>query len=171
MNAVFTKTLHTLGRFFGKAACRRFFYLGLLCLFVLLNLLYPGFTRMTFVFYTVDTEYELVEERMLSLPRDREKQVAVYVEESLLGPASQDTEPLFPRDTRLESLLFRNGVVYLDLSENAVLPLENGGDCFRSLSALNKGIRRNFNFVKEVRLFITGNEAFPEKFREKSGII
>ena len=61
------------------------------------------------------------------------------------------------------SLLFRDGVVYLDLSEAAALPVE-GGNSFQSLSALRGGIMRNFGFVKDVRLFIAGNEAFPGRF-------
>jgi hypothetical protein len=171
MNTVLRKILNGFGRFFGNASCRGVLYLIALCLFVLADYRQAGLTRMTFVFYTIDNENEVVEERMLPLPRDQEEKIGFYVEEALLGPASQNTLSLFPRDTRLESLLFRNGVVYLDLSETAALPVEGGGDCFRSLSILNNGIRRNFNFVKEVRLFIAGNEAFPEKFREKSGVI
>jgi len=171
MNIIFRKTLNALGRFFGRAAYRRLLYLILLCLFVLGDYLSMGLSRMTFIFYTIDMGNELVEERMLPLPLDQEKKIGFYVGEALLGPASQDALALFPRDTQLESLLFRNGVVYLDLSETAALPVEDGGDCFRSLSALNRGIRRNFSFVKEVRLFIAGNEVFPKKFRGKFSVI
>jgi hypothetical protein len=169
MNAVFRKT--NPGRFSGKPVYRRFLYLILLCLFGLADYLYMGLSRATFIFYTIDRGYCLVEERMLPLPRDQEKKIAFYVEEALLGPVSQNTMSLFSRDTRLESLLFRDGVVYLNLSETAAFPVEGGGDCFRSLSVLNKGIRRNFNFIKEVKFFIAGNEAFPEKFHGKSGVI
>jgi hypothetical protein len=171
MNTVFRKILNVFGRFFGNAACRRALYIIALCLFVLTDYRHAGLTRMTFVFYTIDKGNEVVEERMLPLPQDQEKKIGFYVTEALLGPASQGTLSLFPRDTRLESLLLRDGVVYLDLSETAALPVEDGGDCFQSLSTLDKGIIRNFNFVKEVRLFIAGNEAFPEKFRGKPGRI
>ncbi|MDR2785363.1 MAG: GerMN domain-containing protein [Treponema sp.] len=153
------------GRLFGNAAFRAFVCLGLLCLFVFFDYRHAGLTRATFVFYSTESGGELVEERMLPLPQDREEKLKFYVAEALLGPALQDALPLFPRDTRLESLLFRDRVVYLNLSEAAALPVE-GGDSFQSLSALYRGIRRNFNFVMDVRFFIAGNEAFPGKFRQ-----
>jgi hypothetical protein len=133
----------------------------------------------------MDEGKEAVEERMLAYgalgagPRSPEEKIARYVEEALLGPASQDSYPLFPRETRLQSLLYRDGVVYLDLSESAALALEPGisaglqrtegfllyRDIARNLITLKEGIMRNFGFVKAVRFFITGNEAFPEIFR------
>jgi hypothetical protein len=156
------------GRFFGNAAYRVLLCLSFLCLLTLHDYRRSGLTRTTLVFYSIETGGELVEERMLPLPRDREAQLRFYVAEALLGPIGRDALPLFPRDTRLESLLFRGRVVYVDLSGAAALPVE-GGDSFRSLSVLRGGIRRNFSFVKDVRLFIAGNEAFPEKFRLSGG--
>jgi hypothetical protein len=153
-------------RFFGNAACRVLVCLGLLCLFVFSDYRRSEFTRTTFVFYDTESGNELVEERMLPLPRNREEKLRFYASEALLGPSLQNALPLFPPNTRLESLLFRDGVVYLNLSEIAALPVE-GGDSFQSLSALRGGIRRNFGFVKDVRVFIAGNEAFPGKFRQK----
>jgi hypothetical protein len=37
-----------------------------------------------------------------------------YKEEKIMGPVAPDLLPLFPRETRLKSLLFRNGVVYAE---------------------------------------------------------
>jgi hypothetical protein len=156
--------LGILGRFFGSTACRALICLGILCFLALRDYRRAGLTRTTFVFYSIETGGELVEERMLPLPQNREEKIEFYAAEALLGPILRDALPLFPRDTRLESFLFRAGVVYLDLAGAAALPVE-GGDSFRSLSALRGGIRRNFAFVKDVRLFIAGNEAFPGKFR------
>jgi hypothetical protein len=153
------------GRFFGNPACRALICLGLLCLLAFLDHRHSAFTRTTFIFYDIETGNELVEERMLPLSGNREEKLAFYAAEALLGPALQNALPLFPRDTRLESLLFRDGVVYLDLSETAALPVEGGGS-FQSLSALYRGIRRNFAFVKDVRFFIAGNEAFPGRWRQ-----
>jgi hypothetical protein len=61
--------------------------------------------------------------------------------------------------------MYRDGVVYADLSEAALFPLE-GGDLFRSFLTLNEGIRRNFSFVRGVKIFIGGNEVFFNEFRE-----
>jgi hypothetical protein len=165
MNAFFRLIAGALGRFFGSPVCRALLYLALLCLFTFLDYRAAALTRLTFVFYGIEGGGGLVEERMLPLSGDQEKKLGFYVKEALLGPASQEALPLFPRDTRLESLLFRDGVVYLDLSETAILPVEGEG-CFRNLSALRAGIMRNFGFVKDIRLFVVGSEVFPDQFRK-----
>jgi hypothetical protein len=72
--------------------------------------------------------------------------------------------PLFPRETRLQSLLYRDGVVYANFSESAALPPLEGGDVFRNLVSLYEGIMRNFSFVKDVRFFIVGKAAYFEEF-------
>ena len=61
--------------------------------------------------------------------------------------------------------MYREGAVYADLSESAALPPLEGGDVFLSLLTLNEGIRRNFSYIKDVRLFIGGNEVFFKEFR------
>jgi len=130
-----------------------------------------GLARKTFVFYAIGSGKASVEERMLKVHSStREVHVTRYVEEALLGPASANSLPLFPRETRLLSLLYRDGVVYVNLSEDAALPpLEGaflaGGEVFTSLETLYQGIKRNFSFVKDVRFFIAGKAAYAGKFR------
>jgi hypothetical protein len=117
-----------------------------------------GLVRRTFVFYSGIDGSTAVEDRMLKRSPSRELDITRYVEEALLGPVSPGLAPLFPLETRLRSLLYRDGVVYADLSEPAALPLPGGGDAFRSLRTLYGGIRRNFPYIKEVKIFIAGNE-------------
>ena len=88
-----------------------------------------------------------------------------YLDEVLLGPVSHGLDPLFPRETRLHSFMLREGVAYANLTEAAALPLQGSGDVFRSLLTLNEGLRRNFSYVRDVKLFIGGNEVFFEEFR------
>ena len=121
--------------------------------------------RRTFVFYAIGSGDITVEERMLRRAESREHDVARYVEEALLGPISQDLLPLFPRGTRLRSLLYRNGVVYADFSGDAALQLVEGGEVFRNFDTLRSGIERNFPGVEEVRFFIEGRAAFAGDFR------
>jgi hypothetical protein len=148
-----------------KKYCRRFIYLLLLGMPVFFEFWSGGFARRTFVFFVRDTGKAEVEERFLPSVPFRELAVRQYVEETLLGPVSPESDPLFPRETRLTSLLFRDGIVYADLSLSAALPYSSGGDAFRSLHILHKGIKRNFRFVRDVRLFIDGKEAYYERFR------
>jgi hypothetical protein len=103
---------------------------------------------------------------------DRETDMIRYVEEFLLGPVSPDLVPLFPRETRLRTLLYRDGVVYVDLSEASVFPppeqraLASGDKAglLENFRTLYRGIRRNFPYVRDVRLFAAGNAVFADEF-------
>jgi hypothetical protein len=148
-----------------------------------------GLARRTFLFYDIDSGLVIVENRLLPVSgrvilaayessrfSPRELDITRYVEEALLGPVSSNSMPLFPRETRLRSLLYRNGVVYLDLSEEAALPPTEGGEVFMNLKTLYAGIMRNFPFVRELRFFIAGKAAFAKaadtvEFRQFAGAV
>jgi hypothetical protein len=156
-------------KFFRKKTRRRFLCLCVLLIVAFADFLLLGLARRTFVFYSIDNHNPVVEDRMVARTGSRENDIRRYVEEALLGPISLNSAPLFPRGTRLASLLYRDGVVYADLSEIAALPLPEGPGVFAALNALYGGVKRNFSYVKDVRLFIAGHEAYPEKFRELFG--
>jgi len=164
MNEILKNTLSALTRFLGKTKNRRLMYLVAICLFALGEFLLSGLVRRTFVFYSSLEGKTVVEDRMLRRSGDRETDIRRYVDEVLLGPSFPELDPLFPRGTKLNSFMYRETVVYAGLSESAVLPLEGRWDVFRSLLTLNEGIRRNFPFVGDVRLFIGGNEVFFNEF-------
>jgi hypothetical protein len=158
MNPYIKDTFRGITRFISEKHSRRLLYLFLVGILALVEFISLGLVRRTFVFYTNEDEQPVVEERMLPRAPNRETDVTRYVEETLLGPVSPDIAPLFPRGTRLLSLMLRDRVVYLDLSESAALTSLEEGDLKRSLSTLDRGIRRNFSFIKEVHLFIAGNQ-------------
>ncbi|GAB6393290.1 MAG: hypothetical protein MdMp014T_2663 [Treponematales bacterium] len=137
--------------------------LALLCLFAAGDALFSGRERRTMVFYT-ETGEARAESRLWLPQKSREAALTRYVSEVCLGPVSDGLKPLFAEETRLLSLLFRDGVVYANLSESAALPVPEAGSAFRSLSALREGVRRNFPFVRDMRLFINGREAYPGEF-------
>ena len=145
--------------------------LAMVAIAALIEFFVLGLARRTFVFYAIDSGIATVEERMLKTrSSSREVQITRYVEEALLGPVSPNSLPLFPRETRLVSLLYRNGVVYVNLSEDAALPPLEGVPVpdravFINMETLYHGIKRNFSFVREVRFFIAGNAAFAGQFR------
>jgi len=124
-----------------------------------------GLARRTFVFYAIDSEGIIIEERMLRRSGSTEGDIRRYVSEALLVPVSLEFLPLFPRGTQLQSLLYRNGVVYADLSGDAALPPLEGGEVFRNFETLRAGIKRNFSSVGEVRFFIDGRAAFATASR------
>jgi hypothetical protein len=137
---------------------RRLIYLLLLIGLAGTEFMMSGLVRRTFVFYSSIDGTTAVEDRMLPHSPSREIDIRRYVEEALLGPVSPDSASLFPQETRLRSLLYRDGVVYADLSEAAALPPAEGGDVLRNLYTLEAGIRRNFSFVRDIKLFIAGHE-------------
>ena len=170
-STVFSKILTPLGTFFKSKRNRRFLYIIIICLFALGDYLYSGLARRTFVFYTIidaggiNDAGIVVEERFLHNSGDRETDIRRYVEEALLGPKSRDLALLLTRGTRVDSFMYRDGVVFVNLTDQAALPPPEGGTVFGSLLVLNKGIRRNFSFVQDVRIFIGGNQVFFEEFR------
>jgi hypothetical protein len=145
---------------------RRILMIVILAVVALVEFLILGLARRTFVFYTVSDGVIAVEDRMLKRSLSRETNIARYMEETLLGPVAPDLLPLFPRETRLKSLLYRNGVVYADFSADAALPPEEGGRTLDNFKTLYAGILRNFSFVKDVRFFIEGAVAYDEEFRK-----
>ena len=168
-------------RFFSRIPKRWFWLiiLAVLALTAFVDFFALGLARRTFVFYAIDSGIGRVEDRKLpAAGRNqvfpgkkparsslRELDITRYVEEALLGPISPDSLPLFPRDTRLVSLLYRDGVVYVNLTENAALPPLEGGEVFRNMETLHSGIRRNFPYVRDVRFFIVGKAAYAAEFR------
>jgi len=164
MSEISKGILTNLGLFFGNKRYRSLFFLAIICIVAIGDFLHSGLVRRTFVFYSDIVGNLVVEERMLHRSADKETDIRRYLDETLLGPASPNLAVLFPLETRLNSFMLRNGVVYVDLSEAAALPFPPGRDVFRSLHTLNDGIRRNFPYVSDVRLFIGGNAVFCEEF-------
>jgi len=140
--------------------------LAVLPMVALIDFCALGLARRTYVFYAIDGGAISVEDRMLKRSASREVAITRYVEEALLGPVSPDSLPLFPRETRLRSLLYRDGVVYADLSEDAALSPPEGGEVLKNLKTLHAGITRNFPFVREARFFIAGRAAYVAEFRQ-----
>ncbi|MDR2924296.1 MAG: GerMN domain-containing protein [Treponema sp.] len=179
---------YVLGRF--SIPKSGFFLLALLLLAaaVLIDFFTLGLARRTFMFYDIDSGVVIVENRLLPVSREntqasygsrrspQELDITRYVEEALLGPVSSNAMPLFPRETRLHSLLYREGVVYMNLSEEAALPPPEGGEVFMNMKTLYAGVRRNFPFVRELRFFIAGRAAYAgpadaAEFRQFAGAV
>ena len=166
MRSFINSSLHFLS---GLARLKKKIWLVLLAILagvVIVEFFTLGLARRTFVFYDIDNGHVAVEDRNLRVSPFREVNITRYVDEAVLGPFSPDSLPLFPRDTRLKSLLFRDGVVFLNLSEDAALPPVEGGEVFNNFKTLYTGIRRNFSYVRDVRFFIAGNPAYAAEFRQ-----
>jgi hypothetical protein len=165
MNAFFNTIISSTSNFLSSAVRRRLVLVGILGIVALSEFLSFGLVRRTFVFYTIDDGILVVEDRMLKHSNSKEGDIIRYMEEMLLGSVSPELLPLFPIGTRLKSLLYRNGVVYADFSEDAVFPPIEGGSILSNFKTLHTGILRNFSYIKDVRFFIEGNPVYVEKFK------
>ena len=150
--------------FMSNTLKRRLLWTGILIAFTITSFYLLGVARRTFIFYTVKDGIVVVEDRMLKHAKTREGDIIRYTEEVLLGPVSPELMPLFPRETRLRSLLYRNGVVYADFSIDAALPPVEGGAVLNNFRTLFDGILRNFSYVKNVRFFIEGTAVYTDEF-------
>ena len=168
MNAFISTIVRPIVDFLAVKTRRRLFLIVILAVIALAEFLVLGLARRTFVFYTMGDGGIVVEDRMLKKSHSREIDIIRYTEEMLLGPVAPGLLPLFPRGTRLKSLLYRDGVVYADFSADAALPPAEGGRALDNFQTLRDGIIRNFSSVKDVRFFIDGQIAFAVEFRTGS---
>lgn len=133
--------------------------------FAIFDLANSGFARRTFEFFAFEGGAAVVEDRMIPKSDSKELDIERYVRTALLGPVSLDLAPLFSPGTELRSLLYRDGVLYVDLSESAALPIQGNRDVIQCLETLERGIRRNFSYISELMLFIDGNQIIFQNFR------
>jgi len=164
MNAFFNTVIRSTVNFLSSGVKRTLLFIGLLALTAFVEFYILGLARRTFVFYTINDGVVVVEDRMLKHSSSREVDITRYTEEALLGPVSPDLLPLFPRGTRLKSLLYRDGVVFADFSQDAALPPVEGGKTLDNFRTFYAGILRNFSYVKDVRFFIEGTAAYIDEF-------
>ncbi|MDR3020822.1 MAG: GerMN domain-containing protein [Treponema sp.] len=168
MSAIFNSILRPIIDFLSSSKKRRLLLIGIIALIALSEFFILGLARRTFVFYTLKDGEIAVEDRMLKRARSREENIIRYMEETLLGPGSPDLLPLFPRETRLNSLIFRDGKVYANFSKEAELPPVEGGRTQENFQTLHDGILRNFPYIKEVLFFIESRPIYVEEdFAEK----
>ena len=164
MKEILLKILVSTGRFLLERRNRLTLYLLAIAIISFWDYSQIDYSRRTYIFYTSLEDSIFIEERMLPNTEDQETEIRWYIEEALFGPASHGLEPLFPRETRLHSFMLRDAVVYANFTESALLPIPGNGDVQRSFLSLNEGIRRNFPYVKDVKLFIGGIEVFFKLF-------
>jgi spore germination protein GerM len=158
MNRIIKDTGIKIRKVFSERYKRRMLYLLILVILGGADFLKNGLVRRTLMFYAISQGTEMVEDRFFPRSGSKETDIRRYVEEVLLGPAAPGSLPLFPREARLESLLYREERVYVGFSESAALPPLEGGNVFNNLRVLRSGILRNFPCIKEVKFFINGNE-------------
>ena len=113
--------------------------------------------RRTLFFPEISSTRLAGETRFLPRRPNLESNIALLVEEAILGPEMPMHRPLLPRQTRLLSVLARQRTVYVSLSDGILL----AGDAAafppeQSLEALSTMILFNFPRVRRLELLIEG---------------
>jgi hypothetical protein len=129
-----------------------------LCVIALVDFVLTNRVRRTCVFYNSAEGKTVVEERMLPRSKTEELGIKSYVEDVILGPKSVEEMALFNEGSSVEAIMLRAGLVYINLSSEAAVPPVEGGEVLNNLQVLKEGIFRNFPNLKEVYIFIGGNE-------------
>ena len=86
--------------------------------------------------------------------------IGYYVDELMLGPSVYRSRPLFTAGTKVEYCFVRNNILYIGLSDKAVLQLDGSSEMSKAVSLLKKNIKKNFTGIKNIELFIDGNFIF-----------
>lgn len=140
-------------------------FLGVLffaLIFSLIMFFLKGYSqRSVFLFENLDKEGLFAENRYY--PRNKfVDRVELYVSELLLGPIGERYKHIFAPGTKLKTCFVRDGILYIDLSSEALFPdnkvsvLREGAEIFK------KNIFRNFRKIDKINIYIEGRKIFDE---------
>ncbi|MBO7429619.1 MAG: GerMN domain-containing protein [Spirochaetia bacterium] len=100
----------------------------------------------------------VMEHRLIAEKHDLELNVELLIKDELLGPVLLVRDSVFPEGTKLNHILLRDGVLYADLSPEAMFPSAHSGLNFRdSIRILEKTISFNFPEIKNIVVTIDGS--------------
>lgn len=118
-------------------------------------------SRYSFEYYVSGSNDVVFETRAVASFKDVSK-VRAYVEEYLLGPTVHRARPVFPLETRVLFCFERQGSLFLNLSEDAILDLSPDVNLFENYKLLEKNVIANFPYIKKIELFIDGKSVFSD---------
>ncbi|MBQ9237980.1 MAG: GerMN domain-containing protein [Treponema sp.] len=122
---------------------------------------FPG-KRYVFLFPSLDTGTLIAESRFLPAA-PVQGQEALFVDELLLGPMTERCQPLFSPGTHRITAFERAGVLYVDISAEALAERSGVMSVSEGASLFSRNILNNFSGIKSVVLFIDGTEAFADR--------
>ena len=90
----------------------------------------------------------------------RDVDVSQFVQELLLGPATNGFRLLFPLDTRIESCFIQDEVLFINLSKEALFPGETALPTKEAVDLLIYNIEQNFSWIKSIEIYIGSNKVY-----------
>lgn len=136
------------------------FIIALIVSLVLFNKKIPGNKRI-FIFPSADSGEFVVEYRYLN-KAPVQGEINLYIDEILLGSGVERTKKLFSPGTKVISCFEREGVLYLDLSADLLQKGTDVSEIQDGIDLLILNIQKNFPKVKEVILYVDGEQANAE---------
>ncbi len=117
--------------------------------------------RRTFIFPSADNGKYILEYRNLS-EKPHQGDINLFVEEVLLGSTVERTKMLFTPGTKVLSCFKRNGVLYINLSQDLLEMGEGVIEIREGIELLKKNIMQNFSGIDSIEVFIEGKSAFEK---------
>jgi hypothetical protein len=110
------------------------------------------------LFFPETTTGKLVgERRFLPTRQGIDTQIELYVQELILGPSDPLLMRIVPRDVRLQSVIVRQGKVYLSLSRDILDLRADARLTFdQTLQAIANGVLYNFPQVRSLHILVDG---------------
>jgi len=143
---------------------------SLIFVFFILSIVFAntGFVRLKQVlFFPLDNAKGFNgEQRLIKRYTDREERISSTLREILLGPSELGYEKIVPVGTKIQSLILRENILYLDFSKHFIddikgfsLPAEE------RLRFIEKNLIFNYPFIKEIVITINGQLPFTPYYR------
>ena len=99
------------------------------------------------------------EARLLPRKKTTEKSIELLVRELFLGPFSIDYMPVVPRDSKIRSILLRDGTLYLDFNIDIVFQESASSlSLEESLDYISRSVTFNFPKVRKIIYSVNGNQ-------------
>ena len=100
----------------------------------------------------------VMEHRLIADKKDLEQNIELLIKDELLGPSLLVRDSVFPDGTRLNHIMLRDGVLYADLSSEAMFPSAHSGLNFQdSIRILEETISFNFPGIESIIITVEGS--------------
>ena len=134
---------------------------GLFCISFLWYLIAKDTCRRSFIFPSAEDGKYIIEYRNLT-EKPHQGDINLYIDEILLGSTVERTKMLFTPGTRVLSCFKRDGILYINLSQDLLQMGDGVVEIREGMDLLKKNIMRNFSGIDTIEDFIEGKTAFEK---------
>ena len=116
------------------------------------------YTERTLFFVEPVSQAVVMEHRLIAEKHDLELNLELLIKDELLGSSLLVRDSVFPAGTKLNHIMLRDDILYVDLSSEAIYPSAHSGLNFRdSIRILEKTVNFNFPEIKNMVVTIDGS--------------